>query len=326
MIRREAVSTSALEGTHAPAADVFGSEIDQERPRSLAVVEVLNFIRATEEGLNRLADLPVCVRLAKELQATLVKGTSSEDYQAGNVRNTQVIIGPYKGCSVLEAHYVPPPPGLDLDLGLDAWERWIHGDHEMHTILRVALAHYQFEALHPFTDSNGRIGRLLAILQLVEYGTLSAPLINLSPFFEARSDQYRHLLREVSTRGAFDEWVQFFCACLVAQAKDAEQRIRDLLAWRTTALDDLKRSKVKGVSLEVVNMMIEYPVVSVQHIAAMHGVSNQAANNAVNRLMEHGILVETTGRPVYRLFSAPAVMNIFFRPSSNTSTSASQVS
>jgi biotin operon repressor len=119
--------------------------------------------------------------------------------------------------------------------------------------------------------------------------------------------------------------VQFFCACLVAQAKDAEQRIRDLLAWRTAALEDLKRSKVKGVALEVVNMMIEYPVVSVQHIAAMHGVSNQAANNAVNRLMEHGIVVETTGRPVYRLFRAPAVMNILFRPSSNTSSSEPQV-
>lgn len=313
-IRREAVSTSALEGTYAPAGEVLGSEIDQERPRSLAVIEILNFIAATEQGLARLSELPVCVRLARELQATLVRGTPSEDYQAGQVRSTQVIVGPYKGCSVREAQFIPPPPGDLLNTGLDAWERWIHGDHEVHGVVRVALAHYQFEALHPFTDGNGRIGRLLAILQLIEYGILEAPLINLSPYLEARSDQYRHLLREVSARGAFDDWVRFFCDCIVAQCRDAEQRIRDLLAWRSTTLEKVRGAGVKGVALGVVEKMIEYPTVSVQHIAAMHNVSNQAANNAVSRLMEYGVLMEQTGRPVYRMFSAPEVVNIFFRP------------
>ena len=120
-IRREAVSTSALEGTFAPAADVLSSEIDADIPRSHAVTEVLNFIHATEQGIERLNELPISTRLACELQRTLIAGTPSEDWQTGKVRQTQVLIGPYKGCSVLEATYIPPPPGDELGTGMSDW-------------------------------------------------------------------------------------------------------------------------------------------------------------------------------------------------------------
>jgi Fic family protein len=314
-IRREAMSTSALEGTYAPAAEVLSSEVDEDRPRSQAVVEVLNFIRATEHGIERLRDLPVCLRLACELQEILVRGTSSEDWQAGNVRQTQVIIGPYKGCSVREAHFIPPPAGAELDAGLTAWERWMHETTDLHPVIRIALAHYQFEALHPFTDGNGRIGRLLAILQLIESGLLGAPFISLSPYFEARADQYRHLLREVSEKGAFAEWVRFFCNGLGAQATDAEERIRDLLAWRDGTLGLLKRQRVKGVALDVTAKLIELPSVTVKAVSEAHKVTNQAANSAVTRLAQLGILEEVTGRSYNRVFQAPAVLDILFRPS-----------
>jgi len=314
-IRREAVSTSALEGTYAPAAEVLSSEVDEHRPRSQAVVEVLNFIRATEQGIDRLRDLPVCLRLACELQETLVRGTVSEDWQTGKVRQTQVIIGPYKGCSVREAHFIPPPPGVELEDGLTAWERWMHETTDLHPVIRIALAHYQFEALHPFTDGNGRIGRLLAILQLIESGLLGAPFINLSPYFEARADQYRHLLREVSATGAFHEWVRFFCDGLGAQAADAEERIRDLLAWRDGSLALLKKERVKGVALDVTAKLIELPSVTVKAVADSHKVTNQAANNAVARLTQLGVLEEVTGRSYNRVFQAPAVLDILFRPS-----------
>ncbi|MFM7537998.1 MAG: Fic family protein [Acidimicrobiales bacterium] len=312
-IRREAVSTSALEGTFAPAAEVLSSEIDEELPRSQAVTEVINFIHATEHAIERRATLPISTRLACELQRILVVGTASEDWQAGQVRQTQVIIGPYKGCSVLEASYIPPPPGELLNDGLSAWEKWIHAEGDLHALIRVAAAHYQFEALHPFTDGNGRIGRLIAILQLIDYGLLTEPLINLSPYFEVRSDQYRYLLREVSTRGAWDEWISYFCQAIAEQAADAGARIRALLAWRDSTLTMLRTTRVKGVAIAVTEKLIEYPTVTVKNIAESHNVSAQAANNAVTRLVDLGVLSEITGRNYNRVFSAPAVFDILFR-------------
>lgn len=314
-IRREAVSTSALEGTFAPAADVLSSELDADIPRSHAVTEVLNFISATEQGIARMKALPISTRFACELQQTLIAGTPSEDWQTGKVRQTQVLIGPYKGCSVLEATYIPPPPGDELSKGMSDWEKWIHDETDLHPVIRVAAAHYQFEALHPFTDGNGRIGRLIAILQLIEYGLLSEPLINLSPYFEAQSDRYRHLLRQVSTGGAFDEWITYFCQALSAQAKDAESRIRALLAWREDALSTLRARGMKGVALAVTEKLIEFPSLTVKHVSATHNVSVQAANHAVARLAEAGILEEVTGRSYNRVFQAPAVLDILFRPS-----------
>lgn len=319
-IRREAVSTSALEGTFAPAAEVLSSEIDDALPRSHAVTEVINFIRATEHAIERRATLPISARLACELQRILVVGTASEDWQAGQVRQTQVIIGPYKGCSVLEASYIPPPPGQLLTDGLSAWEKWIHAESDLHALIRVAAAHYQFEALHPFTDGNGRIGRLIAILQLIDYGLLAEPLINLSPYFEVRSDQYRYLLREVSTRGAWDEWIGFFCNAISEQAADAEARIRALLTWRDSTLSLLRTRRVKGVAIAVTEMLIEHPTVTVKNIADSHDVSAQAANNAVTRLVDLGVLAEITGRSYNRVFSAPAVFDILFRSDSSAHT------
>lgn len=318
-IRREAVSTSALEGTYAPAAEVLSAEVDIDRPRSAALTEVLNFIGATELGIERLRTMPICVRLAAELQGVLLRGTPSEDWQAGQVRQTQVIIGPYQGCSVKEAHFIPPPPGPLLIAGLEDWESWIHGAEDVPPLIRIALAHYQFEALHPFTDGNGRIGRLVAILQLIDYGLLGEPLINLSPFFEANAGRYRHLLRLVSSEGSWDEWVIFFCEALSAQAKDAVQRIRDLLGWRDVTLEHLKRLKMKGVALDIVASLIESPTLSVKTVADQHSVTPQAANSAVARLVSIGVLAEATGRSYNRIFQAPEVLEILFRRTGTSS-------
>lgn len=324
-IRREAVSTSALEGTFAPAAEVLSSEIEHDLPRSQAVTEVLNFISATEQAITRHATLPISTRFACELQRTLISGTPSEDWQTGQIRQTQVLIGAYKGCSVLNASYIPPPPGDLLEGCLSAWEEWIHSDSDLHAVIRVAAAHYQFEALHPFTDGNGRIGRLIAILQLIDYGLLTDPLISLSPYFEVRSDQYRYLLHEVSTRGDWDEWISFFCKAVSAQAIDAETRIRSLLTWREQTLEMLRCARVKGVAVAITNKLIEHPTLTVKSVHEMHGVSTQAANNAVGRLVELDVLAEITGRNYNRVFSAPAVFDILFRATPGSATPSDPV-
>ena len=253
------------------------------------------------------------MRLARQLQSSLISGTASEDSQRGKIRETQVLIGPYQGCSILESHYVPPPPGPILKSRLDSWEKWIH-DSEAHPLVKVAVGHYQFEALHPFTDGNGRIGRLLAILQLIESGTLGSPTLNLSPYLETQSDRYRYLLRRVSTHGEWDEWIQFFCHALTNQGHDAEIRIKQLIEWSKQTINDLRGHGIKGVAIAIAEQLIEQPLVTVKAMSDRHGVSNQAANSAINRLVEASVLREVTGRNYSRLFLADAVMAIAFGP------------
>ena len=150
-------------------------------------------------------------------------------------------------------------------------------------------------------------------MQLIDYDLLTEPLLNLSPYFEVRSDKYRHLLREVSIRGAWDEWISFFCEALSAQASDAESRIRSLLAWRRNTMEMLRANRVKGVALTVTEKLIEFPTLTVKHISKAHGVSPQAANNAAHRLMQLGVLEEVTGRSYNRVFQATEVFSILFR-------------
>ena len=318
-IRREAFSTSAIEGTYAPVADVLASEVSPLSPRTAAITEVLNFVRAADHGVQRLAQLPACTRLACELHEVLVAGTRSEDWQRGQIRQTYVVIEPGTDADPAEqirkSRFVPSPPGDLLTDGLSQWERWINDDAAPHPLVRIAAAHYQFEALHPFTDGNGRIGRLLAVLQLIEAGILHAPVVNLSPYFEVRRDQYLGLLEGVSLAGAWDEWITFFCEALAAQAAEGSDRIRDLLAWRDRTLARLQAADVRGTARNVVGHLIGRPMVTARSVAERHEVSASAANNALRRLSELGIIQEITGGRYARVFAAQEVLAMLHRPS-----------
>ena len=318
-IRREAFSTSALEGTYAPVADVLASEVSPQSPRTAAITEVLNFVRAADHGVHRLAELPVCMRLACELHETLVTGTPGEDWQKGRVRQTQVVIGPGSDADPADqlrnARFVPPPPGGLLTEGLRDWERWINSDVAPHPLMRIAASHYQFEALHPFTDGNGRIGRLLAVLQLIEAGILHAPVVNLSPYFEVRRDQYLGLLERVSLEGAWDDWITFFCEALAVQAAESAQRIQDLLAWRDRTLERLRGAGARGTARDVVEHLISRPMVTGRSITEEHGVSAGAAHQALRRLTELGIVDEITGGRYARVYAAQEVLALLHRPS-----------
>lgn len=317
-VRREALSTSALEGTYAPMVDVLASEASPLSPRTTAITEVLNFVRAADHGVQRLAELPMCMRLACELHAILVEGTPSEDYQKGQVRETQVAVGASVTApptqKLLHARFVPPPPGPVLIDGLSQWERWSNTA-RLHPLVRVAASHYQFETLHPFTDGNGRIGRLIAILQLIEAGILDAPVVNLSPYFEARRDQYIGLLEQVSAIGAWDEWITFFCNALASQASDGVQRIQDLLDWRDSTLARLRAAGVRGTAHVVIDQLISQPMTTARAISDGHGVSANAANHALKRLIDLGVVQEITGRPYARVYAAPDVLALLHRPS-----------
>jgi Fic family protein len=176
----------------------------------------------------------------------LVRGTRADTAEAGHVRTTQVFIGA-ENRRISEARFVPPPPGDHLRDGLEAWQRWITEPHALHPVGQAALAHYQFESLHPLTDGNGRLGRLIAMLQLVNAKELQTPIVNLSPWLNARRDEYQSHLFEVSATGNFDPWVTFFCEALTAQdAPPADRRaVRADLQLRRSPIA-ARQSRVAG--------------------------------------------------------------------------------
>ena len=204
-LTKEAVATSALEGTFAPLVDVLEADYVDDRKKSAEVREVQNYVRAAQRGLQLIKSLPICMRLARQLQKILVRGTRGDEYDAGEIRDRQVCIGD-RGLGIEKSRFVPPPPGDELKTGIKEWESWINADDDIPLLVKAAVGHYQFETLHPFSDGNGRIGRLLITLQLVSAGVIEYPILNLSPWLEPRRDAYTDHLLEVSATGDFDPW------------------------------------------------------------------------------------------------------------------------
>ena len=310
-IRREAVATSALEGTFAALTDVLEAEYADEHELPASVREVRNYVVAAEHGVQAVRERPISLGLIRDLQRTLVTGTPSDGPNAGQVRSTQVFIG--AGDSrVTHARFVPPPPGDQLQSGLDDWLRWMR-ESELPVVLRAALGHYQFETLHPFTDGNGRVGRLLATLQLIEAGELRHPVVNLSPWFERHRRKYQDSLFEVSRSGDFSAWAQFFCTALADQAAEAVSTITQLTALRDSFVATLRAHGVRSVALPIAEELIGFPILSVRDVATRHDVSFQTANAAVARLCDLGIMRQLSKGRYDRLFVCQAVIDIVQR-------------
>lgn len=311
---REAVSTSALEGTYAPFLEVLEADYIDERKRSAEVQEVLNYVNAAERGLGLIGDMPICLRLIAELQAIIVRGTRGDSWDAGRLRSGQVYIGEQR-LGIERSRFVPPPHTV-LEEGVSEWEKWINAADDVPLLVKAALAHYQFETLHPFSDGNGRLGRLIVTLQLVQAGAMKYPVLNLSPWFEPRKDQYKDLLLAVSQTGDFDGWLQFFLTAVAAQADDAVTRIDELMEARADFLDLLRADKAKGVVLEIVDDLLGYPIITPTQAAQLHDVTYPPAAKAIERLERMGIVKEITGRSYGRVFACERVMRIVDRPGS----------
>jgi Fic family protein len=303
----EAVSTSALEGTHAPLLEVLEADFIDERRRSYEVHEILNYVRAAGVALERIKELPVCFRLLAELQQILVQGTRGDRYDAGRLRDQQVYIGERRA-GMERSRFVPPPPGDVLKDGISEWEKWVNAEDSIPLLVKAALGHYQFETLHPFSDGNGRLGRLAIVLQLIEGGALRYPILNLSPWIEPRKEQYKDLLLQCSLTGQFDEWIRFFAQAVQHQAQEAVSRIEMLTNLRAVMIEALRQDKAKGVVLDVVEDLIAWPVITVSQAAAMHNVTYPPANSAIQRLVRLGFLEEMTGRSYGRVYACPGVM------------------
>lgn len=312
-LRREAVSTSALEGTYAPLSEVLEADYVEERKRSTEVREILNYVRAAERGLQLVKIKPVCLTLVSELQGILVRDTRGDAFDAGRLRERQVYIGE-RALGIERSRFVPPPEGDLLRDGVYRWESWINREDDVPLLAKVAIGHYQFEALHPYSDGNGRLGRLIVTLQLVVAGALKYPILNLSPWLEPRKDEYKDKLRRVSQCGEFDDWIQFFCEAVRAQADDGVRRIDDLLGVREEILATLRADGAQGVVLGIVDDLIGYPVITPSIAARMHNVTYPPANKAIQRMARLGILREITGRTYGRVYACERILRIVERP------------
>lgn len=307
-IRREAVSTSALEGTYTTLPQVLESELLDEST-SGDVDEVLRFVRTAEMGFQFIQDRPLTQSVIKTLHASLMTGDPNcPDEEKGAYRHQQNFIGPRRG-GIVDSYFVPPPPGNPVQDAMDDWIGWIH-EADLPLLLRAAVGHYQFETIHPFFDGNGRIGRLLIVLQLLQEGQLSQPLLEISSYFEDHRDRYQGLLRQVSESGDWDAWVAFFVEGVRVQSENGLRKVDALLSEQQRVLDVLREQRVRGSAVQLAGELIGSPIQVPARAAERLGVSYQAATNALDRLVELGILrrVEAKGRK--RLYAADSVLEI----------------
>lgn len=310
-LRKEAQSTSALEGTYAPITEVLEGEIVGPEGVSAETREVLNYVFAAETGVQRLSERPISLNMLADLQGVLVKGTRGETYDAGRLRERQVLIGP-KNEPIERARFVPTPEGEPLKVGFSNWERWIHDEGDTHVLVKVTLGHYQFETLHPFADGNGRLGRLIMTLQLIEAGVLKYPLLNIAEWLEPRKEEYVARLLATSIDGNFNSWVAFLCEGIKEQADAAVDRIDRLVAVRDTVLGTVLAagSRRGGATYRIADELIGYPIIDVPSAAARQDVTYQSANEAIARLVALGVLreVRRSGR-TRKIFLSDAVLN-----------------
>ena len=306
-MRREAVLSSRIEGTRASLTDLYHYESAQLtflEPND-DVREVHNYVRALDYGLERNQSLPVSLRLIREIHARLMEGVRGGNLTPGKFRRTQNWIGP-AGSTLATAAYVPPPVD-EMQNALSDLEKFIHADMELPALARAGMIHYQFEAIHPFLDGNGRMGRLIIILLLHEWDILSQPLLNLSAYFEQyRQEYYDHLLA-VSQRGEWEEWLRFFLRGISAQAQDSILRMTRLQGIRTRyeAIVQADRNSVRMAA--VIDFIFSRPILNLRQMETALDITYVAAKRYVDKLVEAGILRETTGFARNRVFQADEI-------------------
>lgn len=308
-IRREAVTSSRIENTQSGLEELFLFEADEMQPPAIPdVQEVVNYVRAMEYGIQRMQELPLSSRFLCEIHEILMKGVRGEHATPGFLRTTQNWIGS-PGCTLMDATYVPPPVP-DMKQCFSDLEKYIHSDAREPALIQCALVHYQFEAIHPFVDGNGRIGRLLIILMLLEKKLLSQPMLYLSDFFEAHREAYYQSLLDVSQKGNWKAWLTFFLNGVRQQAEEALLTTQNLLTLNEEYRRIAKGPKVpKSVNL-LIDRLFGKPIVSISELTKTSGMSYPTVQRGADYLIERGKLREITGKRRNRLFVADEILNI----------------
>lgn len=309
-VRKEAVLSSQIEGTQSSLQDVLAAEaqlFDLDLPRD--VDEVLNYVRAMNHGLARLPELPVSVRLIREIHTELMRGVRGGRLQPGELRTSQNWIGP-GGSTLATATFVPPPHHA-VPEALGDLEKFLHREDGLPPLVKIALAHVQFETIHPFLDGNGRVGRLLITFLLTERGVLHKPVLYLSHYFKQHRQDYYDHLQAVRERGEWEAWLTFFLRGVIevaGEAADTARRILQLREQHRAAITS-QLGRAAGNGHKVLERLYDRPIVSVHDVQKLTGTTYAAANSLVARLVKLGILGEMTGYARNRRFRyAPYIM------------------
>lgn len=310
-VRREAVLSSKIEGTQATLGELLAAEAGAAVDRSPEDLrEVGNYVVALEHGVARLKKLPISVRLIRELHEKLMTGVRGHQATPGQFRTTQNWIGK-PGSTIANASFIPPPPG-EVAPCLAEWEKFLHGS-DLPPLVTIALAHYQFEAIHPFLDGNGRVGRLLITLFLIERKILPTPLLYLSAFFEAARRDYYESLRAVSEQEAWQEWLEYFLLGIARMSEDAlsrATRINDLIArWKTQLAGESTNTPVRLIDVLAAN-----PFITSTGAARQLAVAFTTAQRAIERLERKGIVQPTTDARRNRVYYARPLLDILEEP------------
>ncbi len=314
-VRKEAVLSSQIEGTQSSLQDLLAAEAKvfaKESPRDVA--EVVNYVKAINHGLGRLEKLPVSIRLFREIHAILLAGVRGSALTPGELRRSQNWIGP-AGCTLTDAAFIPPPPE-EVPEALGNLEKFLHQDDDIPLLVKIGLAHAQFETIHPFLDGNGRIGRLLITFLLCERGILQKPVLYLSYYFKRHRQAYYDHLQTVRDAGDWEGWLAFFLRGIVEVSAQATETARRILALReshrTLITENLGRAAGNGH--RVLEHLYKKPILSVKEVRVITGTSNPAANQLVQKLVKQGILNEITGQKRNRRFRYGSYIRLFEEP------------
>ncbi|MCB2053642.1 MAG: Fic family protein [Geminicoccaceae bacterium] len=302
-VRKEAVLSSQIEGTQSSLHDILEIEAQIFSPgRPDDSREVLNYVAALNHGLARLSELPVSVRLIREIHEILMRGVRGQERQPGAIRTSQNWIGP-AGRSLNEAIFIPPP-AHELARLLGDLEKFIHEETAMPALVKLGLVHAQFETIHPFLDGNGRVGRLLITFLLCQSGVLTRPALYLSLYFKRHRQEYYDRLQEIRNRGAWEDWLAFFLEGIASVANEATETCRKISRRREDDREMIMAhmSGAAGNGMKVLESMFRRPIATVGDIESHLGISYAGANKIAKKLVEIGILQEITGNRRNRHF------------------------
>ncbi|WP_293094404.1 Fic family protein [Moorena sp. SIOASIH] len=311
-VRKEAVLSSQIEGTQASLIDVLEFEsqtLEPDNPQEVA--EVVNYIAAINHGLERLNHLPVCLRLIREIHQKLMQGVRGSERDPGEFRSSQNWIGP-EGCSLKNATYVPPPPH-EMKQALDNLEKFLHDSKPIPALLKIGLAHAQFETVHPFLDGNGRTGRLLITFLLCEQNILKRPLLYISYYFKKYRSEYYDRLQAVRDSGNWEGWLKFFLRGVYEVAQEASATARKIVTMKEEHHQLLlnKMGNRAGQAIVLLDRLYFQPMITIEHVQEIIQRTYPNANKLVNNLCDVGLLQEITGQKRNRVFAYAPYLDIF---------------
>lgn len=306
-VRKEALLSSQIEGTQATLEDVLDPLIERNANRNVS--DVINYIKATEYALERMKTLPLCNRLIKEIHEVLMKDVRGQEKNPGEFRYSQNWIGA-SGSTLKYARYIPPNPE-DMEKAMSDLEKYIHSEDTLDTLIQAALMHYQFETIHPFLDGNGRVGRLLITLFLMDKKRLNAPSLYISYYLKNNRIEYYDRLSEVRNKDNYEQWIKFFLRAIKESAEDSIETIQKLSALHdrnAAVLDGLGRaSKTAKV---IFNYLEQNPIIDIRKTSEELSLAFSTVSNCVKRLQDYGILIQTNNANRNRVFAYEEYLGI----------------